>query len=353
MMVLPIVIYILLVIAGFVNSKSQAITFLIFVFAFLLLGFNYQNPDYDNYLDRYDYSITFWANAVENTSTLEPGWVLLTFLGNDVLGLSFSEWHALLALLCYVSIYSFVRRFFYNQALVAASYLVTIFIVDVVQLRFFTAMCIIIWGFAVLFSERNRLIKTILYTLIIIIASTVHISSIFCLPFVLSLYGIKPKHIIAMLLIVTLAKVTIYSYFSAIFESGKTEKYEGLSSTAGAVFVSLVQIANALFLSLFPQKQTMIGSKFTQNVINQDYVKKINWFLLLLIPFYFDTAQYQRVFRYVVLLNFCYLSYQCNNKRWNYLLYVVFITIALVGSATPALLNDIFSYNFLIDNITR
>lgn len=352
-MFVAIVFYIVLIVAGFVRSKSQVVTLLIFVLAFILLGFNYQNPDYENYLDRYDYAVTFWAEAIENTSTLEPGWVLLTFLGNDVLGLSFPEWRALLALFCYISIYCFVRRFHLNQALVASSYFVTIFLIDVVQLRFFTAMSIIIWGFAVLFSEKTRLMKTILYILIILIASTVHISSIFCLPFVLSLYGIKPKHVFALLLIVALAKYTIYSYFSSLFESGKTEKYEGLSSTLGAIFVSLVQIVNAVFISRFPQTKTVVGSRFTQNVINLDYVKKINWLLLLLIPFYFDTAQYQRIFRYVLILNFCYLSFQCNNKKGYYLLYVAVIAITLIGSAIPELLKDIFSYNYLIDTFAK
>lgn len=348
-MIIPFFIYIVLIVAGFVRSKSHTVTLMIFVLAFILLGLNYQNPDYENYSDRYDYAAAFWANAVDNTSTLEPGWALLNFVGNYVLGLSFPEWRALMALLCYISIYCFIRKFQLNQAQVAASYLATIFIIDVVQLRFFTAMSIIIWGFVVLFSDMSRLKKTILYTLIILTASTMHISSIFCLPFVLSLYGIKTKHIIAMLFIVAIAKVTIYSYFFAVFESGKAEKYEGLSSTAGAAFVSLVQIANALFISRLPQKRIKIGSGFTQNVINLDLVKKINWLLLLLIPFYFDTSQYQRVFRYVIILNFCYLSCHCNSKKGYYLLYVAIIAITQIGSALEGELLNILKYNYLFN----
>ncbi len=350
-MALPIFLYIILIVAGFTYKKSKAIEILILLFAWVLFGWNYMNYDIENYEIRFN-SFDSADSIIGVSALIEPGFKTLCWLGNYVLGLSFQQWHALIVLLCYLSIYSFIRKFKMNQAMVMASYLFTIFIIDVIQFRFFIAMSITLCGFSVLFSDMGRKKKAVYYFLIVLLASSIHASSLFCLIFVLILYDIKPVYVALLLFVLAISLTTLFLFFDSYFEVEKAESYEGQTGTLGAVFNSLLQIANALFISYIPNKVVKTNSSFSDKLIHSDYIKRMNWLLLLLIPLYFQSGQFSRVFRFVLLGNFCYLSVVCSNKRFSYYLYLLLIANRIIRFPDFEFYRQTFLYNYIFESFS-
>ena len=347
-MSLLFVLYCLFAVFGFVKKDSKLVTVLILVFAWLIVGLNNNGPDYDNYVWRYEQNDS-WLGVVLGPST-DYGFSLLCFLGNQ-LNLSFIGFKTVLAGISYLLIFSFLAKLDKNSSLVASCYLLSFFLIDVIQIRNFFAMSVLIFGFRFLLEPGRRTKNIIFYIVCSLIAASIHVSMVFSLLFLLSKFDIKWWHIVPAIALIFVFKAFFYGEFSVRMESDKLENYQEASSLLGGYFSSLIFLMNAAFISWvvwLKKKRSIIKAIPFPSAEN---VRSINLLLLLLIPFLFDAAGFSRLLKDVLIVNYSFLAFQLKkNERYLLYIYVLFFFwyYILGDSSRVEIFNAAFIYNTLL-----
>lgn len=340
-------VYCILILLGIIKKDSKFVAVLIFLFAWILLGWNYDNPDIDNYVWNYEVSDT-WFGAFVETNSVEPGYSLLCYVGN-LLGFSFMTFKQILAAIAYAMITLFVFRVGKNYALIASCYLVSFFLMDVIQLRNFFAMAVLLFGFRYLLKPNMEKMDAVKYIICAIVATSIHVSMVFSLVLVLARRPIKRIFVLALIVVVFLLKASIFGFFSTTLDTEKVTIYEGLSSLQGGLFSSFIFCANAIFIvwvyNKYCKKNRIgIAGSFPEILT----VKNINLLLLILIPFLFDNASFSRLLKDVLIVNYAFLAINLKGKEKMFMYgYALFYLVYYVSFGERGLLvfNTVFKYN--------
>lgn len=324
---LILLISIVLIIFGFLKPKSQISTIALFLFMWLLMGWNTGNPDFENYLIRF--------NRFSNLAGLilagitDPGFSIINIFFNS-LGFDFYQSRIIISFICLYFVYSTIQKYSLYPAFVSVFYFVFIFALDVTQFRNFVAYSIVIFAIRFLFQKGSKGI--IIFSALILIASSIHSACLFYLILVLSRSKINLKIILILLVIVFLVKSVFYKYYALTLDTDKlTDRYQQGISIIALLSVILVQALNAVYINIYKpfvlnksittttynyrlkKKLVPIGDYYTNiddilELSNSNIIPIISLLLLLLIPFYVDNMTYSRIFRNIVILNFIYLS---------------------------------------------
>lgn len=295
------VIYCGIAIFSIFSRKSKIGFYLSFIMAWLLIAGNDGNYDYFQYELRYD-------AGIYRDVKLDFGFGLLceTF---KRMGLSYQEFKAVISFACLLLIFRTIKNMSRLPSLGAAIFLIFPFLIDITQFRNFISYSIVFFAIPYLFEDGKR--NLIMYTIIVVLAATIHSSSAFYLLFLFVKIETKFRYLFVIIgvVFITVAKEALKARF--VMESGinKFENYE-MTSFAGALLGSFIVIANYLLvLYLYNKKRyNLLAQTLWLKFNTQNTWVYCNLMFVLIIPFLFDNANYSRVYRNVAVLNMIFFS---------------------------------------------
>lgn len=335
--------YILLCVSGFLVKKSKILTVVIFSYAWVLIGWNYDNSDYSTYQNIYIDSI-FYLGFVD------IGYLFLCEMF-DFLGCDYASFRIITSGIVMIIYVYILLKYASFSSCVASCYLAFIFILDVTQIRNLIAFSFVFLGFSILlFGSKKVKLK---YILCVLLASTIHISSIFYLVFFdinrkkYNIYWFGLFFITEVLIVKTLPIL-----FGGYVES-KFKDYTFETSLLTIFLASLVQFFNVYYIYIVGKSREIKHSNI--NYIDSFY--NLNLLLLFMIPFYFDSLTYMRIFRNIAVLNFLYITNILSlHKSNNYVRMITFIVYASYFFLLMNLMHNfenifipVFEYNNFMD----
>lgn len=305
------VIIVLLAILAIINRKSKKICFALFAIMFILMGFNLGNADYSMYAKlyvKYGSSINF-----NNTEILFQLFCKVCYHFN----LNYNTFLMIYSFFGISLMYITVRKCSKNMALVALLYFIFSFFLDAVQIRHFMASAIICYGLTFLIKEKTSNKDIFKYLLLNIIATGFHFISICYLIFLLIPFLkkremnnilIKTTMITCMMSILLNSSLFI-KFLSFFLPQSKIDAYfisgqwkVNTLVTLILIFIQLLPLIILLISKQISKKTSIEGKQMLNNMII------VNALLMLIIPLYFYTVEFGRVFRGVILLNYICLT---------------------------------------------
>lgn len=169
------VIFFLVVIIGLICGKSKMMRIIMIGYIGVVIALNSYNPDYLSYVLIYQ---------KPSTAKEEIGFRFLCGIANRV-GLSYDQFHFIIVVLGLILLIRGTNWLFKMENVRATNYYLVSYMfypmmMDVVLLRSFLSTCIILYGFHFLLQKRRGF-----YIATVLVASTIHISSLFFLLFLL------------------------------------------------------------------------------------------------------------------------------------------------------------------------
>lgn len=209
---------ILMLLAGWLNQRSRALTYGLIILYFILICFSYDNYDYINY--------THWYEVISGGGTIhyEPLFELFFRIGGS-LGLNYFQFRIVSTIIQLHLIQSTVKRYCGNNAFVWSMFIVFPGWILTTLFRFFFGMSVIVFGLRFLIEDsfeeghirmhrRNALVRLfrdhnwIKYVICVIIASLIH-SSLWIMLVLVAVKFIKTKWLI----IISIAMTLIFGLF--------------------------------------------------------------------------------------------------------------------------------------------
>lgn len=350
-----IVFFILAIFLGyFVKIKSKRFELLIILLCGALIYFGHDIPDFASYENAYIYI----ESGVHYTDT-GIGWLWISRIGN-YFGLTYREFattiYVLSAILVRYSLNEYITNFKCRR-FVWSLYLIFPALLDCVQIRFWVAQAI--FFFALKFLFQKKLKGYLLYLLLILIASTIHSSSLFYLLFLLMPFFEKIKNALAyVVLILSIVllffKNNIVSLIGLVINQHRVERYFQSNDGTGLYgFIAYVFIL-ALF-SLISKRSlkclnSSISTKQKSYIQNVYKISVLMWLLLPLSTFDTNIFRLQRPLWILiyVLLFMMYENGQKNLKLFKNLsvsIKTLGFTVSLIGMVFFIL---VFTYNVFL-----
>lgn len=297
---MAIFMYVLLIVSGWFLKKNKGLYILMSAFMFVLLAFRTSGADYDIYLSRFN----FHTQLNSFTEVLFTAYVDV-FHG---LNLTFDNFIQVSALLCIVIPLFFIFKKSNYPCRVLSMYMLYSFPIDGLQVRSSLAFGIVLVGLIYL-MENNK--KSELYYLIAtVIASMIHTSSIVYALF-LPVNRFSKKRMTwkvgSMFLIEIIAVFFLNNILLEYLTSGSILNMVYLLSHAAndnyRIFMyiskSLAMFAIEFGLLELYRRNCLI--KAEENIKRLDFVTKLNFITLFVIPLYFLTVDLYRIQRYLFL----------------------------------------------------
>ena len=296
------------------NKKNKILFFLTLLLMFILMGFNFYNADYNMYSRLYsNYGLLDTFSLTE---------ILFQLVCHFFYNMGFSYHHFLIvySFVCFFLLYLTFSKLSKYKGLAVSMYFICPFFVDAVQIRHFLAVCIVCYGLTFLLSdEENNKKNSFKYIVANIIACGFHTSAV--IYFIFLLYPLFKKKkikdtfllffvisVVATLLMRSSLFINILNY---IIPSSKMEayfltgKYVSKSFIISILFViaQCIPIAAMLFL-----KMIFRNSENDKDVIFLDSVIILNILLLIIMPLYFYSYEFVRLFRGILLIDYIAIS---------------------------------------------
>lgn len=334
-------------------KKSKPLAFAIMALAWILFAFNYDNPDYDNYVARYD-SISTWFGVLEQ-GVSDIGFALIMrwfyVIGfNDYYHFKFV--FIIIPLLCY---HFFAIKSVKYLAFWAFLYFAFYTTLDITQLRNFVGFSLVLVLFPLL--ERDSIKSNIMFLIGVLFASTIHFSMAFFGVMGLRMVKSKKKRVLLIIIVLIVVFVLRGVLFSSMQESSYYNKVDGYTRTSilGALVTSFLFVANYLMMHfnyLQYKKDTRSGEISNEKVAYEmNLVNTLSLYLLFLIPFVFINAMPSRILRFAslieigFLLNYAYLS----NRRRKKLITICFSIAFFFFIWTLGAVIDGLKYNYFFN----
>lgn len=302
-------IYILLVLAGFLLRKSSRIldAFVICFLVFLACT-NATHADYPAYSNWY------YIGYLANPDTYDSGWYLICMLGHRI-GLAYNGVVGLMTALATILLFAALVRLRVNRSFFWALFLVFPALVNIVQIRQYLAISLVMLGFAFMLDRRFR--GYLVFVACVLLATAFHrTAAVFVLlPAVFLLERLRPAALLAMALaLVALSSMAIVLpdiLIAPVFGDFMVEKYfsEIAWNTASAHIHDRIVWGSLLVLALVPLTAAYLHranaqanapeSKQARNLLR--FATCLSVLGLCVIPLTFMSADVLRMHRYVYL----------------------------------------------------
>lgn len=300
---------------SFFRRHSKIVTLLSFVFIWILFWGNTNNPDLSNYMIYYE---EVKMNVITFSNDLrEPGYFFINLIFAK-LGFSYHYFMAVVTLICYLLIFSTIRKYTNNYNCILLLYCIHLFIFDIIQIRNFISVSLFI--FAIRFLIKDNIKNRVKYTLIICIASTIHTTSLFFL-LALLIKDNKQNHLIKFIAIFSILGCIIVffngnkiPFISAIMENMLRGTVRGRYLTVEVpirYILTLFTLQVLNFTMLYLCKRNMdIAYDYISDNKNLDIIKFVNvifWINALsfmFLPFCMQSINFYRLMRNNNILNF-------------------------------------------------
>lgn len=301
-------------------GESKILTFYILAVLCLIFGLNNHHLGFSEYynMDFHNYYLMFLANSnhISELNT-EIGFQFLMFAANKI-GLSFNMFRLGVAIFGYAIIYKVLARFTRKVNYVLALYVIYPFLNDVIQIRNFLAMSIVVLAISCLVNEGTK--AMLKYCVLISFASLIHISSIFYFLLLLArVFSTKTLAKIVLLgsvLIIPLSYTDFYPRVASLVTSNdKILGYFTRRTTTGMILIFFVLAFFFLTYYLIFRAYARNTSRDFREVSNRglsfdsfDRLSKtiysINILLLLTAPLLIYNFNFIRFYRNILVINY-------------------------------------------------
>jgi len=304
---------------AFMKKHDKAVAMFILLFMWLFFWGNTMNPDYEYYSNLYT-KIQNGVPMIRNIS-MEPGFIIMMKL-SSLLGLNYRGFLILISLCCYLLINSTIKLYCDSYSYVYLLYFIYPYLIDVIQIRNFIVMSILIYSVRYLVNDGlNGKIK---YIVLLLIAATIHRISIVYLPLIL-IRSEKQNTFIYYLAICSILFSILFllndkeipiltSYIESYIGHDKYLLYFKMKTNLGWILFCYLQISSfvmILFSKILYQRYiiTLFESKY--NDITNKFINLMHYANLLLfiyMPLLILNVNFTRIIRNILLLNYITFS---------------------------------------------
>lgn len=340
---------------GLVRKKSKLVSFALLLLLFVLFAFEKTTGDYQGYLTMYDEISRGSGRAL----TYEILYVLLCRVG-VILGLSFNTLRAYVVILELIFLYSVIKKYTENTAMVLSLFFIFPAMLDAELFRWLLGMCIVIFGIQFILNEKT-IRNVVLFCASIAVASMFHTSCwIFLIYLLLMMQDTRRiRRVVIIVLIIGIAFLSTGVFFNLLshlpIRVYVIEKYQtgNYSNWHGILFDLLKQLL-ILFMGIVATgRLELFGRKLIMRKENQELVLSSNKIklikdanllnnqiinlnlvsFLILIPLYYSSSV-QRLTHVVVFFNYIALANRCDNNEnaHTHTLFCIAISILLLLS---------------------
>jgi len=276
-----------------------------------LLGRGANTPDTYNYYIGYVNSLHLNLNE-----TFEPGYLILQKISH-YFKLDYVSFRLLLSFLCFLLIRSTIIKFTSNPHFVYLYFLLFLIFINTEQIRNFFAFSIIVYGFR--FLINNSLRGKIKYLVTVLLACTIHITSLIYIIFIF--VSFKNRKYFIRLIVITTLFLCIFIYIggnnlSFIREiinsfdsgSGKYDAYIEGQTKLGFLYAFLLHFYNIYIVSY--SRNILKASNLDTN--KNAFVELIYWINLISIvffPLFMLNLQFIRLVRNLLIVNYIVFSF--------------------------------------------
>lgn len=273
--------------------------FLIFLMSWILFGWNYWNGDRDAYE-------LFYSKPFLAFSDIEISWIGLNLVFN-LFAIEYQTFNIVISFFILILYFHFFYKLGNGYIICTIVYLILFFPVDYVLLRNALAIGIILQGFLILLSEYSHRKKT--YTVLVLLATTFHQSSIMYLIFALARTD-KLINTINSLLIIAFINLILAAAFAMKVAPEFIYQHLRLypSNFITGLFLSVVHLSVVIYVNLFIFYLLKERQKLIKDLKVFIFVFNINIISLGFIVFYFESALFVRYLRFFILINLIFLT---------------------------------------------
>lgn len=327
------ILYGVLIFLGIYVHVNKKYDWFVLIFLSLICGLSVDKADFQAYSNVYA-----WIRDGQNYMSTGVGWLVLCKTGN-LFHLTYSGFSIIIAFASLYLIKTKIDSYTFNSKFVWGMYLVFPSFLDLVQLRGLIAVAIIIYAIPLLLDSKMK--SKVIYTCLIIIASSIHIFSLFFILFLLAdIIGIKKRKIIPVVVVLVIGFIYLFWTgildFISIFEkTGRVEIYLSSRISIPAIIIYML-----CFVSNYSLVHNVAINYVGNNHISKfvKLVESCNMISFLAIPLIVFSADFMRIWRVLFIINLIVFSlkpFQSKNKRILYkttiLLYSVCANIAFIN----------------------
>lgn len=328
------------VIFGLISHKSKLATFGLLLLLYILFAFEKSIGDYEGYLEMFDEIRVGFGRATE----YEVLYVLSCSVAAK-LGMTFDQMRYVFCLVEIALIYSVIRRYTKNSALVLSLFFIFPALLDAELFRFLAGMSLVIFALPYLLQKTKK--GYIIYFIFVVLAALFHTSCwLFLIYFLLA---IKNRKRLILIVVVTLLAGTSLSAIDSVFgimqylpirehvvEKYETDSYSNMNGIIFDVFKQLLILSLGVVghMGAKTTKDIVISKKsnitesallLNSNIIDLNIIS-----CLMLIPMYLSTSS-QRLVHVIVLFNFIAIANNSLTRRGRFCwLYGLLVSIVLL-----------------------
>lgn len=336
-------------IASFFKKSNLFILPLIILTWILYFG-NNNNPDYENYLIAYE----FVQNGIDYDNA-QFGFVLLMQL-SDLLGFDYHGFLSIASAVSLILIYLTIKKYTKKASLVFVLYFIHPFFLDIVQVKHFIAMSIVVYSIHYVIDTENK----IKFLALITIATSIHFAAFFFFPLIfLKKINYKPLLLIVGISIVFVFLLDKFDFLKFLISQVSHEKRIESYFENRSNFGFIVQFSIQIFMLLIVYYlRTYLISK-NESVVFADLILKINIYLLILFPFYVINGTFERAFRMsltwdYILFSLFFSQVKIQSRVASSFLALLFstalFTLHVYLNYNETIFHSIFKNNFIMNN---
>lgn len=353
---------------SFGKKHSRFFALLLITIMWILFAGNTKNPDQINYITTYKLSSNMQITLDFTKS--EPGFYFINKFFS-ILSNNYNVFLFEIVFICFLLIDNTVKRYTNNCNYVFICYFFYSFFLDVVQVRSFIAMSIIIFAIKYLIEDKKG--NKFKFLIFLFIAGIIHYSAFLYVVLIFIKKNNKQKlvkgiiYIAFFLSILTIINNNKIPFLSTIMMdteiiSDKISNWFSNSARFGFLIKWFEQTVIFFTIILTKRITEKNINTFKRNnektMIYCDTIYWINFCMFILFPFYIVTASFWRLMRSIIFLN--YIAYaNCsdsfNNKSKEKIVYNIAIILMIIFlfffeiiyPYNGVILKNIFEYNLI------
>ncbi len=305
---MSIIITISLFIIGMISKRSKCIYFLQFCWMWILMSFceNIYRFDYQNYL------MKFYNSGINQITIInsEFGYTLLNKFFY-MIGMNFEQTNMIFNLFILSLIAYSIPKYTTYITVPSSLYLIYPLFINGVQIRNSLSSAIII--FSIQFLLESDLKSTIKFIVCVLLATTLHTTSIVYVLLVVAKYFniSKIRKITAVLMFSIYIIQQVFSFWLQILfgEQRYIEKFAIKNTISETLFMIVWQLSLLISIILIKRKKNK-SFLYNSNANNRydELVIKVNVLMLIIMPLYYLDFSVERLVRNLLVINFIYFA---------------------------------------------
>ena len=300
-----LLIYFLFIVMSVSFPKSKLLTVSIFLFIWILWGWNTWNGDFDAYKLIYDSSIN---PSLSNVVT-EAGFNYFNKIFN-LLGFSFEQYMQIISFLVLSIYFIFIIKYCPYPS-ICAIIIVIIFVMEYVYTRTYIAHSLLLFAFLLSFCKIKY--HKLLFVIIILLASLIHRTAFLFLGFyfILDRNSVLhiPRFLFAVFSAVILSIFLFGNFVIPLLGTDFMNKFSAYETSGGFTMISYAHIL-IVFLTVYVIKLLIDSEKIdvpTRRILI--YVANFNLLSLFYLALYYHVPYFGRFVRLLITIDVIFILY--------------------------------------------